>query len=72
MKRFIVGIRAKDSKVIRGMQVVEDLQSFVRDVKAGVKANPACAYALFPNDYEIVYTELTESNVNWDSVAFGE
>ena len=64
MNRYIVGIRHKDSKVCRGLAVVDDPRSAVNDIKASVKANPTCAYAMFPNDYEIVVKDVNLEEVD--------
>lgn len=66
MKKYVVGIRAKDSGVVRGLTVVEDVQSYVREIRAGVKANPSCAYGTYPDDYDIVCNELDCSA--WNTV----
>lgn len=61
--RYVVAIRHKESKACRGFSVVDDPQSAINDIKAGIKSNPTCAYALFPADYEIIVKE-----VNFDEV----
>lgn len=58
MNKYVIGIRHKESMVCRGLVVVDDPKSAINDIKASIKANPACAYALFPSDYEIVIKEI--------------
>lgn len=64
MTKYVIGIRHKDSKSCRGLVVVDDPKSAINDIKAGIKANPACAYAIFPSDYEIFIKEVNLNEVD--------
>ena len=64
MSKYVIGIRHKDSKSCRGLTVVDDPSSSVNDIKASIKANPTCAYAMFPLDYEIIVKEISLDEVD--------
>ena len=50
MSRKVVGIKNKDSGLVAAMQVVEDVASYINEMRAAVKDKP-CAYAMFPEKY---------------------
>ena len=58
MKKFICGIRHKESKVIYGPQVVDDVKHWSNEIKAFLSANATSSFAMFPADYELVYKEV--------------
>ena len=58
MKKFICGIRHKESKVIYGPQVVDDVKHWSNEIKAFLSANATSSFAMFPADYELVYKEF--------------
>ena len=64
MNKYVIGIRHKESRSCRGLVVVDDPKSAINDIKASIKANPACAYALFPSDYEIVIKEINLDEID--------
>lgn len=64
MTKYVIGIRHKDSKSCRGLVVVDDPKSAINDIKASIKSNSACAYALFPDDYEIIIKEVNIDEVD--------
>lgn len=47
----VVGIKNKDSGLVSSLQVVDDVCSFINDVRAAVNGK-ACAYSMFPEKYE--------------------
>ena len=71
MTKFVVGIRHKDSMACRGLVVVDDPKFAVNEIKAAIKSNPACAYAMFPSDYEIIIKEITIDEID-TIVAIGD
>lgn len=58
MKKFVCGIRHKESKVIYGPQVVDDVKHWTNEIKAFLSANATSSFAMFPADYELVYKEF--------------
>lgn len=69
--RYVVGIRHKESGLLRGLVVCDDPQFVVNDIRASVKSTPNCAYAMFPADYEIIVKEINCDKVD-TCVALGD
>lgn len=62
--RYVVGIRHKESSLLRGLVVCDDPQFVVNDIRASIKGTPNCAYAMFPTDYEIIIKEISIDEVD--------
>ena len=56
--KYLVGVRHKESGSVRGLVVCEDPKFVVNDIRASIRSTPNCAYAMFPDDYEIVVKEV--------------
>lgn len=52
--KYIVGIRCKETGVISAMSVVDDVAKWRDDVRASLASTPACAYAMYPDNYDMV------------------
>ena len=55
----IVGIKNKDSGIVASLQVVDDVSSFINEIRAAVDGKP-CAYSMFPDKYEFVVFGIGE------------
>lgn len=53
MVKKIVGIKNKESGIVASLQVVDDICSFINEVRAAV-SDKACAYSMFPDKYQFV------------------
>lgn len=69
--RFVVGIRHKESGLLRGLVVCDDPQFVINDIRASIKGTPNCAYAMFSSDYEIIVKEISCDKVDY-CIALGE
>lgn len=69
MKKFVVGIRHKNSGIISAWSIVDDCRSWFDAVRADV-AKKDCAYAMFPENYEFVYKEINSDEIVFDWVPF--
>ena len=64
---FVVGIRDKNSQIVRHTFVTDDIEHTKREIRAalrGGKASPA--YYSFPEEYEVVVAELSPKS--WDTL----
>lgn len=59
-----VGIRHKASMATRLMGCFEDLGFFLNEFKASLRSNPSSAYAMFPDDYELVSVPVDFNSTN--------
>lgn len=53
-KKYICGIRHTKSGQFKSIVVVDDADSYVTDIRTFVHNHPESAYALFPDDFEVV------------------
>lgn len=51
MNKKIVGIKNKESGIVSSMQVVDDVSSFINEIRAAVSDKP-CAFSMFPDKYQ--------------------
>lgn len=64
---YVVGIRDKNSQIVRHTFITDDVEHTKREIRAalrGGKASPA--YYSFPEEYEVVVAELTPKS--WDAL----
>lgn len=54
-KFYVVGIKNTKDGHVRIVGVVEDLQGSIDSVRAMIHSNPSTAYALFAENYELIY-----------------
>lgn len=54
--QYIVGIRNKTDKSVRSLAIVDSLESHICEVRAFLHNNATSALAMFPDDWELVYT----------------
>lgn len=69
MTKFVCGIRHKESRVLYGLAIVDDLQHWHNEIKAMLKSNPESAFAMFPKDYELAYMEIKTDDKAFSSCA---
>lgn len=69
MKKYIVGIRHKESGLVSAWSVVDDCRAWFDAVRADVSKKD-CAFAMFPDNYEFVYKEIDANEVGFDCVSF--
>lgn len=55
----IVGVRNKESGFVSALSVIDDVSSFINEMRAVVKEKP-CAYNLFPEKYAFVVYGIGE------------
>lgn len=55
----VVGIKNKDSGLVSALQVVDDVCSFINEIRAAVNGKP-CAYSMFPEKYQIAVFGIGE------------
>lgn len=59
MNKKVVGIKNKDSGIVSSFQVVDDVCSFINEIRAAVKGKP-CAFSLFPEKYQFAVFGIGE------------
>ena len=55
----VVGIKNKDSGIVSSLQVVDDVCSFINEIRAAVNGKP-CAYSMFPDKYQFAVFGIGE------------
>lgn len=68
MPKFIVAIRnVKDGK-IRNAGIVDSVEDHINEVRAFIHNTPTSAFAMFSEDYELVYTAIDFTNWTFDNI----